>query len=96
MNREQTIYVLTRATVINNTLEPQDIDSWVFPSFEEANEAMVDDWVATYDKTHGNPHDECEVPKKKDKTAWIQFDDGDLEFIWHIVKGVLYAKPHHK
>lgn len=96
MKGDQTIYVLTRAAVINGALEPQYISAYTFPSFEEANEAMIDDWVATYDGSNGVPHQECRVPAKKDDYGWLQFDDGVEEFIWHTVKGVLHAKPHHK
>ena len=92
--RRRTVYVLSRIMMnypLHGSPQHQDLAGWAFPSFKEANETMVDDWVATYDGTPGTPHEECEVPSGKDDHAWLQFDDGDLEFVWSITKGTINA-----
>lgn len=93
--RRRTVYVLSRIMMnyqLHGSPQHQDLLGWAFSSFKEANAAMADDWVATYD-SHRNstPHADCEVPSKDADHAWLQFDDGDLEFVWSITKGAMNA-----
>ena len=86
-NRQRkTFYILVKAVVRDRTLEPQDLDGGVFSSFEKANEAMRDDWMEVLSDTLGTPSNDVELPKDSDDTAWLQYDDGKLEYQWSIGK----------
>lgn len=87
--RRKTFYVLVKAVLVGGQLEPEDLNGGVFSSFEKANKAMRDDWNLVYQDTEdakNRIHDDCVCPFESDDSGWLQFDDGELEYQWHIGK----------